>query len=84
MEQRGSSTTPMPDPTPPPLPSDALLTLVAECLDAMEKEGVGAIERVCARHPLHAPAIRRRLKWLADAGLLPGGPEADPGLGAGG
>ena len=61
----------MSDPTAP-LPSrpELVQLLVEACLDRMEHEGPQAVEQVCALHPEHAAAIRKRLKWLSDAGLL--------------
>jgi tRNA A-37 threonylcarbamoyl transferase component Bud32/tetratricopeptide (TPR) repeat protein len=69
-------------PHDPPNPSPstaALLQLVEECIDRMEAEGSQVIEDLCARHPEHAAALRKRLKSLAHAGLLPAA-EAGPGM----
>ena len=41
-------------------------------MERVEREGLSAIDAVCAEHPAHAPELRRRFLALADLGLLEG------------
>ena len=58
--------------------SEFVADLVAECIARREGEGDGAVEAVCDAHPEHADAVRRRLRRLADMGLLSEPEEATP------
>ncbi len=49
---------------------DELGDLVVECLDRMERSGLGAIEELCRERPEHAAALRSRMSTLAGTGLL--------------
>ncbi len=48
---------------------DAVVELVARCLQRGEDEGDAAVDEVCQEHPEHAPAVRERLAVLARLGL---------------
>lgn len=51
--------------------------VLAECLEAMEREGPTALERLCVAHPALAERLRRRLGLLAAAHLIDVGPSLD-------
>ncbi|MEZ5966774.1 MAG: serine/threonine-protein kinase [Planctomycetota bacterium] len=51
--------------------ADTFDDLIVRCLDRVQEEGTQAIDSICAEHPQHATAIRRRLALLASMGLLP-------------
>jgi len=44
--------------------------LLAEALELAERDGAGAIDAACARHPEHAAELRRRFTALAELGLV--------------
>ncbi|TAJ21291.1 MAG: serine/threonine protein kinase [Planctomycetota bacterium] len=48
-----------------------LKQLVAEALERAEDEGSRVVDELCARHPQHAAALRRRLELLLGSGLGP-------------
>ncbi|MBK9385839.1 MAG: serine/threonine protein kinase [Planctomycetes bacterium] len=48
---------------------DAMNALVAEALDAIDREGSSALESFCAQHPAHADALRRRVELLRAFGF---------------
>jgi eukaryotic-like serine/threonine-protein kinase len=47
-------------------------TLLAAAMERVERQGIAAIEAVCAENPEHAAELRRRFAALADLGLLEG------------
>ena len=51
-------------------PDAELEDLVATCLGRMEDEGSAALEALCAEHPLHAAALRRRVGLLLSTSLV--------------
>lgn len=53
-----------------------LRTLMEECLERVETDGLAVIDDVCGRHPEIATDLRRRLKQLFDLGLLGAAPTA--------
>jgi len=61
----------------PDASDDALVALVAEALERLEREGPSALEALCREHPARAAALRARVERLRRAGL------ADTGAGAG-
>ena len=56
------------NPAPRPL-DDALLDLVAEALERLEREGQGGLDALCAEHPVRATALREQVERLRDLGL---------------
>jgi serine/threonine protein kinase len=61
---------PTPTPTQPPAPSDdALVALVAEALERMDREGPAALDALCRQHPERAASLRERVERLRRAGL---------------
>ncbi|GJM21996.1 MAG: hypothetical protein DHS20C15_19110 [Planctomycetota bacterium] len=60
--------------------SEFVADLVAECITRREGEGDAAVDAVCDAHPQHADAIRKRLRRLADMGLLTEPEESAPSL----
>jgi serine/threonine protein kinase len=52
----------------------ALKRLVTEALERVEDEGSRVVDELCARHPQHAEALRRRLALLLGSGFGPTDP----------
>lgn len=52
-----------------PSADDPLEDLVAECLEGDAAANSAALERACAKHPEHAPELRRRVEALARLGI---------------
>jgi len=50
--------------------SEKMEALVAEALERMEDEGPSALEEICERDPDSADALRVRVEWLLEAGLV--------------
>lgn len=53
--------------------------LVALVLERIETDGPRVIDELCASHPEHAEALRRRVSHLRELGLLHAGPDHVPG-----
>ncbi|MBL8765781.1 MAG: serine/threonine protein kinase [Planctomycetes bacterium] len=53
--------------------------LVALVLERIETDGPRVIDELCASHPEHADALRRRVSHLRELGLLHAGPDHVPG-----
>ena len=53
--------------TPPPDPLDVL---VVQCLERMERDGSSVLDELCAAHPEHAQALRKRVQALGGIGFL--------------
>ncbi|MBK6939550.1 MAG: protein kinase [Planctomycetes bacterium] len=53
--------------------------LVALVLERIESDGPRVIDELCAQHPQHAEALRRRVSHLRELGLLHAGPDQVPG-----
>ncbi|MHC4944678.1 MAG: protein kinase domain-containing protein [Planctomycetota bacterium] len=60
--------------------SGILLQLVAQCIERYEEEGEKAVESICRENPEHAEAIRRRIAYLREMGLLEGEATAQEGV----
>lgn len=60
----------VPDSTPDPPTPVSLEALVAECIARFDEQGEKGIEAMCAEHPEQAEDLRRRMRGLADNGLL--------------
>jgi hypothetical protein len=65
-------------PDPPPSSEDPIAALVAETLEAIDRQGLPALDAACRAHPEHAEELRRRLGSLAAVGLA----GSDDGAGA--
>jgi len=62
----------------PAADSDPIQSALAECLDQWEELGPAALDAVCARHPVHAAALRQRIEALRGLGLLDAGGGGPP------
>ena len=49
---------------------DRIEELVAELLTRLESDGPAALDEVCAQHPSRADALRSRVGWLVERGLV--------------
>jgi len=59
------------EPAPEPQGDHALRNILADCLERMDRDGLGVIDDVCAAHPHLASRLRSALAKLATAGLAP-------------
>lgn len=55
---------------PGPEPARSITDLVASCIEAVERDGLAAIEVFCRDHPERAPQIRQRMGILHMLDLL--------------
>ena len=58
-------------------PSDPVSTLVFECLELLQSEGVRGVDALLSEHPEVAEKVRARLEKLGGLGFIPEGSTED-------